>query len=211
MSLAQGVVTAAAFYAYESILVKPRRSLGLIIPQVVVEEVHHDDLEITEHPIEQGAAIADHAFKRPADLIIRCAWSNSASVAGLGKGVVQGVTTTVTGVQSAVTGNSAAQIRDIYDSLLKLQEQRDPFIVYTGKRVYTNMLIRSLAVTTDKTTENSLVVVIVLRQVILVQTQLVFVAAPASRQADPAATQATINSGTKSLDPAPKFRTQDAY
>ena len=211
MSLPEGLVRASASYAYESILVKPRRSIGTLIPQVVVEEVHHDDLEITEHPIEQGAAIADHAYKRPADLIIRCAWSNSASVAGLGDGIVQGLTTTVTGVQSAVTGNSAQQIRDVYDSFLKLQESRVPFDVYTGKRVYANMLVRSLAATTDKNTENSLVVVATLRQVILVQTQLVTVTAAANKQADPAATQAPINSGTKALEPAPKFRPQDFH
>lgn len=205
MSLAEGIVAASTAYAYETILVKPRRSIGTLIPQVVVEEVHHDDMEITEHPIEQGALIADHAFKRPSDLIIRCAWSNSASVAGLAEGVISGLTTTVTGVQSAVTGNSAQQIRDVYSELLALQERREPFDVFTGKRVYLNMLIRSLAVTTDKQTENALIVVVTLRQVIVVKTQLVTVNADASKQGNPSSTQAPIDSGTKPLIPAPKY------
>jgi len=46
------------FFAAESGV--PAKSLT---PQVTIEEVHHDDLEITEHPVERGAAIGDHAFK----------------------------------------------------------------------------------------------------------------------------------------------------
>jgi hypothetical protein len=42
------------------------RKIGVIIPDVVVSEKHSDTLEITEHPVETGAAISDHAYKRPA-------------------------------------------------------------------------------------------------------------------------------------------------
>jgi hypothetical protein len=35
-----------------------------------------------------------------------------------------------------------------------LQNSRVPFDVVTGKRIYTNMLIRALEVTTDRTSEN---------------------------------------------------------
>lgn len=41
------------------------RSIGGIIPDVVIEEIHTDDMEVTQHPVQQGAAISDHAYKKP--------------------------------------------------------------------------------------------------------------------------------------------------
>ena len=39
------------------------RRIGLIVPSVVISEKHNDTLEITEHPVEVGAAISDHAYR----------------------------------------------------------------------------------------------------------------------------------------------------
>lgn len=208
---ATGLVAAATTFGLEAILVKPRRSIGTLIPYVVVEEVHQDRLEITEHPIEQGAAIADHAYKRPAELTLRCGWSNSPAVSGLLSGLAAAPGATVAGVQSILSGNATSQVREVYDKLLQLQASREPFTVYTGKRVYQNMLLQALSVTTDAKSENSLIVVASLRQIIIVQTQLVTISAPASAQTDPGATQPPSNKGVKALQPAPNFRPSTTY
>lgn len=47
------------------------RSLGAIIPNITIEENHEDTLEITSHPVQQGASISDHAYKNPATLKVR--------------------------------------------------------------------------------------------------------------------------------------------
>jgi hypothetical protein len=206
MSLIGGLVTAGAQYGLESILVKPQRSLGGIVAQVTIEEVHTDELEITDHPIEQGAVISDHAFKRPAEIVIKCGWSNSPTVAGLIDGVVAGATATVTSVQSLINGTSGEQILDIYNKLLILQESRLPFDVFTGKRIYQNMLFRSLRVDNDKTTDNALMVTASLRQVILVKTSSVAVQAPRAKQPAAPATLAPYSAGNKALQPAPDYR-----
>ena len=39
----------------------PRRSIGPFNATLTIEEVASDDLEITQHPVQQGAAITDHA------------------------------------------------------------------------------------------------------------------------------------------------------
>lgn len=44
---------------------------SLIIPSVVISEKHHDALEITEHPVEVGAAVADHAYRRPSEVVMQ--------------------------------------------------------------------------------------------------------------------------------------------
>lgn len=62
---------------YDAILVKPKRSFGPFVADVVLREVHTDTLTVTDQPVEQGASMTDHAFKRPAELVIEMMWSNS--------------------------------------------------------------------------------------------------------------------------------------
>ena len=211
MSEALGFITAAAQYYLDSILIKPKRSIGAFTAQVTIEEVHHDELEITDHPVEQGAAISDHAFKRPAELILTLGWSNSPSIVGLLPGVISGLQgTSAPGLQSTLSGANTNQIRETYANLLQLQVGRIPFDVYTGKRAYTNMLLKGLSTTTNKDTENSLIVTAILRQVIIVQTRFVTVAAPVANQANPGATNPVVDAGTKRVVQSNRFNTSSA-
>lgn len=134
----------------QSVMIRPKRSLGTITAHVVVEESHDDKVEVTEHPVEQGASISDHAFKKPAELTLRLGWSNA---------------------NAEAAGNSN-YVAEIYDQLLKLQEKREPVSVVTGKRLYKNMLITGLTVTTDKDTEQVLLVTVTCREVIIVETMV---------------------------------------
>lgn len=200
-----GFIVAGASLGVDSILVRPKRALGPFTAQVTIEEVHDDDLVITEHPVEQGASVADHAYKMPARLRITCGWSNSPSVSGLFQGIASGLEATVTGVQSLITGNSESSVRDLYAKLLKLQADRTPFDVVTGKRVYTNMMFQSLNARTDRQTENALIVQATLKQIIIVNSKTVTVAALPSNQATPQATQGVSGEGNKSLIESSKY------
>lgn len=122
-----------------------RRSIGGIMAQVTIDEQASDDIQITEHPVEQGAPIADHAFKRPAQVTIRAGWTRQYAWD-----------------LSAESG--------VYGLLLSWQAALLPFDVYTGKRHYTNMLIERLQVTTDQHSEFALMATIACRQVIIVST-----------------------------------------
>ena len=157
----------------------PSRNIGGIIPQVVVEESHHDEMVITDHPVEQGASISDHAYSRPAELRLKYGWANS--------------------------GQSDPQfINSVYNQLLTLKEKRIPFSVLTTKRSYDNMLISSLSVTTDERTAATLMVRASCRQVIIVQTQATAVPSRAVH-AMPERTAPVTNAGTQQLGPAPVF------
>lgn len=160
--------------------ISPRRSIGGLVAQITVEEHHDDELEISEHPVEQGPDVTDHSFKRPSTLSIRCAWSNSSENAA---------------------GNDA-YVRDIYQQLLDLQATRQPLEVITGKRAYSAMLIRSLSVTTDAQTEYALFADVGLREVILVETLSAAVPAAAD-MADPTKTGPVRDIGPQQLQPAP--------
>ena len=60
-----------------------------------------------------------------------------------------------------------------YNTLLSWQSALNPFQLYTGKRVYNDMLISSISVTTDQSTEYVLMATIICRQIIRVRTHVV--------------------------------------
>jgi hypothetical protein len=219
-----GYVLPALAIGFGSFLLKPTRgffptqlqgqpNIPGLIATTTIEEVHNDDLEITEHPVELGAPIADHMFKRPPTVIIQCAWSNSPQLtdgligAAVGLtvgsipalGAVVGAVRTLSAAQSMLSGNGVSQVNAIYQQLLDLQQSGIPFSVYTGKRVYRNMLFKTLATTTAKGTENSLVIRATCKAVIIATTSVVNVPINPDAQANAEKTSPVINYGQKQL------------
>ncbi len=181
-----------------SVLLNQRsRAISIIIPDVVISEKHTDVLEITEHPVERptsasdgasasGAAfIADHAYRRPSEVVMEVGFAGGGSL--LDSSLLD---TTKIGLSAGTSP------KEIYQQLLDLQRSRLPFDVTTGTRKYSNMLIRSLDVTTDKHSENVLMAVITLREVIFTQTQSITVASK-ENMTQGVSTSAVQNSGTK--------------
>lgn len=168
------------------------RKIGAIVPSVAISEKHSDTLEITEHPIEDGAPVSDHAYKRPPEVTMELGFAGGGSL-------LDGVDTTqMFNLNSGLSLGTSP--REIYQQLVALQESRVPFDVTTGKRQYQNMLIKSLDVTTDKVSENVLMCALTLRNVIISRTHSISVADKAN-MADGASTSAVQNSGTKSAKP----------
>lgn len=168
------------------------RKVGAIVPSVTISEKHSDTLEITEHPIEDGAPVSDHAYKRPPEVTMELGFAGGGSL-------LDGVDTTqMFNLNSGLSLGTSP--REVYQQLVALQESRIPFDVTTGKRQYQNMLIKSLDVTTDKISENVLMCSLTLRNVIISRTQSVTVADKAN-MADGVSTSAVQNSGTKSAKP----------
>ena len=177
-----GFVTPGAVFSELTNLVSinvPTRNIGGIIPNVTIEEEGTDELTITEHPVERGAAISDHSYKEPARLTMRVGWSNAAAEAA----------------------GDPNYVIDIYNQLLSLQVSGEVFQVLTGKRLYNNMLMVALRQTTDDTTAYALAVVAEFREIILVQTTATSVPAITS-QKFPQQTGQTENVGTQQLTPA---------
>lgn len=144
-----------------SLIFAKRRSIMGIFPDVVVQEQHTDELMITEHPVERGSPISDHAYMKPVELQMDIGWSESAGRLNdlLGDGFI-----------GKLIGGTPSLIL-VYEGLRLLQRMAEPLIISTGKRLYTNMLIQSIQVTTDKESENTLMVKLKLRQVIITTTQ----------------------------------------
>ncbi len=81
----------------------------------------------------------------------------------------------------------------IYQGLQALQGQR--LIISNGKRLYTDMLIKSLKNVTDETSENALMIDIVFKKVFIVSTKETLVSIV--DQKNPEVTSDVVDSGTK--------------
>lgn len=120
---------------------KGRTIMG-ITADVTIEEKHKDELNITEHPVEVGSPITDHSYMSPPEVNLKLGWSKS----------------------------SGSNLSVIYVALQQMQKNSVLLVVNTGKRLYTNMLIKSLANTTDQTSENTLMIDMTIRKIVLTQT-----------------------------------------
>lgn len=140
----------------EQLIFSRGRSIGGIIPDVTIAEEHVDELEVTTYPVDRGAPIADHAFKKPAIVRATFGWSDGSTLLNSalssiaeGGGLFKGIRTT----------------SDIYDALLKMQSSRMLFTLKTGKRRYDNMIIEQIKTTSTSETENALIVDVSFREV----------------------------------------------
>lgn len=153
----------------------PKRQFGgsgnIFSGYVTITESTTDSIEITQQPVQQGANIADHAFKKPVTLSIQILFD-----AGLFGG-------------SKFGSGFGTSLSTIYQNLLNLQNSFTPFTCSTPKRTYSNMLFSALGVTTDKKTENILAINCSFQQIITVPITTANV--PKSQLKNPGSNQGT--------------------
>ena len=178
---------------------------------VAVLEEHRDELEITSHPVEQGAVISDHAYKTPASLTTQIGWTTSSALAsglpsflGFSPLNIPFAGGLIADAGTLINGNNSF-IRKLYAQLLALQAQRVLFTVYTGKRVYRNMLPRTISTRTTAETENALILVIQWQEINIARVQVVNAPINPTAQAKPEDTASPEQSGTQQLQPAPSY------
>jgi hypothetical protein len=153
----------------QSILIRNKRQIGTIAVDVVISESTIDNLEITQQPVQQGATISDHAFKKPTTL----------------------------SMQIMFGAGPLADLPKTYKDLLDLQSTVVPFDIITPKRKYSNMLFSALGMTTDKKTENALSITCSFQEVLIVSLGTAVV--PRSHQKSPQKTAAIQQTGNQSF------------
>lgn len=115
---------------------------------------HTQKLTMTQHPVEKGADISDHAFIEPSEVGMEVAMSDV----------------------SSGDGKSAAAFR----KLLALQSSLDPLTVVTRLKTYRNMMIESVSSPDDYSTMFGMKATILFREMKLVTTSTVKVSSSAS-------------------------------
>lgn len=155
-----------------------RRSINDIIGYTTLREETNDILTVTRQPVQEGASITDHSYKEPFTLNIQILMQPS---------LVSNAGTFNSGV-SDLSNFRSGGLRTLYEKFLNLQNNRQLFTVQTPKRTYSNVLLTAIGNTTDKTSENILMLNLAFQEVILVSTG-VSAAIPPSRQIIPKDTQ----------------------
>ena len=119
-----------------------------------VSEQHSDTLEVTEHPVEEGADVADHARKMPDVLTLQGIISNQPILLNVADDL-----------QPSVPGGSPDnRAQDAYDEFRRLQAAASLLTVKTELRDYESMVITTITTNRDKTTRNILDVSLSLRE-----------------------------------------------
>lgn len=152
----------------QPVVIRPQRRIGEFTAMVVIEEAGTDELEIAKHPVQDGAQISDNAYVKAATLSMK-----------------------------ALFNDETDPLTEVYQKLRDLQALREVFDVVTGKRIYKNMLMKTLSQTTDRETENILSVSMAFEEIIIVQVEVTTVP-PRAKQANPGKTGGTQNAGAKS-------------
>ncbi len=119
-----------------------------------VSERHSDTLTLTQHPVEQGADVTDHAQKEPEALDINGIISNHPILLNVEDDL-----------QPSVQGGSPDnRAQDAYDEFLRLQANASLLFIRTELRDYENMVLTGISVQRDKTTRNILDIGLTLTQ-----------------------------------------------
>lgn len=110
-----------------------------------VSERHSGKLVITEHPVEEGANVADHARKDPDGLDLQGIISD------------QPILLNIEDLQPSVPGTSPNErAKSAYREFQRLQDTAALLTVTTEVRTYEDMIIESISVNRDKETRHIL-------------------------------------------------------
>ena len=114
---------------------------------------HESTLSITEHPVQTGGNISDHAFMQPNQLSFEVGMSD--------------VMKDVSNSNYLSFSSDATRSINAYKILRQLQSNRIPINVYTKLWNYTNMLIETISVPDTNETAYSLKANVTLKEILV--------------------------------------------
>lgn len=135
----------------------------------ILKEEHHSQLRITEHPVQTGANITDHAYMMPARLTLEIGMSDA--------------------MDSMIPGQWPTMDKSIwaYQQLVSWQQTRTVLTITTNLNTYSNMVIEQIMTPRDNKTTQSVKSTVTLRQIMV---GVVGTVAPSARANTTTQTQA---------------------
>lgn len=124
---------------------RSNREIGGITLDAVISERHTTKTVTTTFPVESGAKISDHAITLPKELVINAIVSDSELIFSIGD-----IVEDVTDLFGSSTENNVTRSNQAYNSLVKIQDNKELITITTGLVVYQNMMITDIDITQDK-------------------------------------------------------------
>jgi hypothetical protein len=131
-----------------------------------LREVHSGEVEVTEHPVEQGSNITDHTRPKPDRLTIDAIVTQRTRVVE-----AFGVSFVSSSLEDSRQG-AAGYAETAYAKLVELKDKGSPITVVTQIRTYDDMILTSLSVPRDSKTGDALLFTASFQRVILVKNKL---------------------------------------
>lgn len=129
-------------------------TFGNFVFDAVFSTDHSANLTVTQHPVQSGASISDHAYMEPDEVSIEIGMTDVASDA-----------------TSAGTSRSV----NAYTQLRAIMEQREPVTLITRLKTYQNMIITSMSAPDDYKTMHALRVSVYFQQINIVSVSTIAV------------------------------------
>lgn len=140
-----------------------------------ISESHVGEVEVTEHPVEQGANVTDHVRPKPDTLTIEGFVSNTPLNRAQNKRAVesQGFRLSTTSERDVIVGQPG-NAETAYTKLRELKDSGTLITVTTKLRTYDNMVIKSLSVPRDAKVGDALKFSATFQRITIVQNKTVF-------------------------------------
>lgn len=128
-----------------------------------IREDHRSSVRKTEHPIQDGVAITDHAYRLPRELVVEILMSDVMDAVIPNTFVAQN---TFASQPISVYGYRSKSV-SAFEALLNIQEARLPVSITTRLHKYENMVIEDIRASDDFTTMNGLRCMVVFSELIV--------------------------------------------
>lgn len=135
-------------------------TVGFVVFDATVREVHSQENQITDHPVESGSDITDHVIRRPERLQLQ--------------GIVSGTPINLVSVGPLAEARPQAA----FEELSRLRREGELVTVTTSLKIYPDMLIEALTVERSTGQGRALHFSLQLRQVNTVASQRLLIQEP---------------------------------
>jgi hypothetical protein len=195
-----GLLAEGALRPNFRVRINPPGEQQVIQIDVTVSEVHSLQAEVTQHPVESGADIADHYRPKPAELRIQGIVTDTPIDGSLGLAVTRALAgpigTAIGAVQGVAQTFRPSVLRTAFDALRALHDNAVPVQIFTPYKTYVNMLMTDLQVTRDRAGGEALYFTSTFREVFLASSSTTSINVPP-------ANQVPIDMGTQTGKTAP--------
>jgi hypothetical protein len=170
----------------------------------VFSENHSTQSTITQHPVQTGASISDHAYMMPATVTLEIGMSDAMVSFAQGQ-----------------WGSQQGRSINAYQQLMTWQQSRTVLELNTNLNIYENMLIEQVVAPRDNKTMTSLKATVTLKQIMVATTanitavssdDMTQTATPPSNQGNQPVTPVTVTAPTASTNiPTVKATQQTSF
>jgi len=153
--------------ALENLFVRVKKTIGGVVIDGVISEIHDRKWRTTDHPVEFGADITDHTIIEPRLLTI----NGEITDTPLGGAAFSAIIDSVSRFGTSTT-EGGTRSQQGYLALVALADLRETISVQTRLVLYENMIITGIQVGQNKDTSRTVKFAMTLKEIFIVESEV---------------------------------------